>query len=81
MDPTPDPAPRRRGLGPAFWAMIAFGLACAVAGGVVGFWGPELFPKKPASALAGPSPRLRPRPSPAQAQRRRRALGNRRPRR
>ena len=47
-----DDAQRPRGLGAAFWAMIAFGVFCAVAGGIIGRYGPQLFP-------------VRPKPSPA----------------
>ena len=42
-----DDAQRPRGLGAAFWAMIAFGVFCAVAGGIIGRYGPQLFPVRP----------------------------------
>jgi nitrate reductase NapE component len=50
-----DDAQRRRGLGAAFWAMIAFGVFCAVAGGIVGCYGPKLFLARPK-----PSPAAQP---------------------
>jgi hypothetical protein len=61
-----DYAPRRRGLGAAFWAMIAFGVLCAVAGGVIGRYGPQLFPKKPEPAASSPAPAA-PQPVPSAA--------------
>ena len=61
-----DYAPRRRGLGAAFWAMIAFGVLCAVAGGVIGRYGPLLFPKKPEPAASSPAPAA-PQPAPPAA--------------
>lgn len=61
-----DYAPRRRGLGAAFWAMIAFGVLCAVAGGIIGRYGPEIFPKKPTSAPAA-SPAAAPPAQPTTA--------------
>jgi len=44
----------RNGFGRAFWIMIAFGLACIVAGGVIGFWGPRLFPIQSGPTHAAP---------------------------
>ena len=45
----------RRGFGRAYWAMMALAFACVLAGAVVGFFGPRLFPKPPpANALASP---------------------------
>ncbi len=60
---TRPPAPvgsvrRRRGFGAAFWSMIGFGLACIVAGVIIGLFGPRIFPKRPtapAASLAGPA--------------------------
>ncbi|MDP3747528.1 MAG: hypothetical protein Q8Q88_10830 [Phenylobacterium sp.] len=58
MSVSPDPAElsaprdpgsygRARVMGPAFWAMIIFGLLCIVAGYVLASFGPRLFPAKP----------------------------------
>jgi len=62
----PDPAkpalPHRARLPLAFWIMIAFGLTCILAGGVVGHYGPRLFPVKPAMPRAA---RLASPPRPA----------------
>jgi hypothetical protein len=57
-EPDPvDAGPRFRPLGAAFWAMIAFGFFCALAGLVVGRFGPQLFPLKPAvHASVSPPP-------------------------
>ena len=44
----------RHGFGRAFWIMIVFGLTCIVAGAVVGFLGPSLFPAKPRPPAASP---------------------------
>jgi hypothetical protein len=59
-----DYAPRRRGLGAAFWAMIAFGVFCAVAGLIVGRYGPRLFPVRPKPAASAPPAAASP-PAPA----------------
>ncbi len=61
-----DYAPPRRGLGAAFWAMIAFGVFCAIAGGIIGRYGPQLFPKRPQPA-ASPPPASATPPSPSPA--------------
>ena len=61
--PTEPAAPRRRGLGPAFWAMIAFGFLAAVAGLIVGLFGPRLFPP-PAHAWQAAPARLNRPPHP-----------------
>jgi len=53
----------RNGFGRLFWLMIAFGLACIVAGGVIGFWGPRLFPAS--RDHEAPRPSLASRPPPA----------------
>ncbi|HLI66118.1 MAG TPA: mitofilin family membrane protein [Caulobacteraceae bacterium] len=45
---------RRRGLGVAFWAMIAFGLVCILAGVAIDRYGPKLFPPKTAPTPAAP---------------------------
>jgi Tfp pilus assembly protein PilN len=45
---------RRRGLGIAFWAAMAFGLLCILAGIAIDRYGPKLFPAHPAP---GPAPR------------------------
>lgn len=61
MSVSPDPAElsaprdpgsygRARVMGPAFWAMIVFGLLCIVAGYVLASFGPRLFPAKPRPA-------------------------------
>jgi hypothetical protein len=39
---------RRRGLGLAFWAAMAFGLVCILAGIAIDRYGPKLFPTHPA---------------------------------
>ncbi|HEX4197065.1 MAG TPA: mitofilin family membrane protein [Caulobacteraceae bacterium] len=41
---------RRRGLGLAFWAAMAFGLVCILAGVAIDRYGPKLFPAHPATA-------------------------------
>jgi hypothetical protein len=41
---------RRRGLGAAFWAMMAFAFLCIVSGFAVGHFGSQWFPVKTASA-------------------------------
>jgi hypothetical protein len=41
---------RRRGLGAAFWSMIAFGVVCILAGVLVARFGPVLFPVSPHAA-------------------------------
>jgi hypothetical protein len=41
---------RRRGLGLAFWAAMAFGLVCILAGIAIDRYGPKLFPAHPAPA-------------------------------
>jgi hypothetical protein len=52
-----DEAPSlRRGFGAWFWAMIAFGFLAAIAGAVVAFEGPRLFPKPPAAQLGKAPP-------------------------
>ena len=49
----------KRLLGPAFWAMIAFGLVCIAVGAVIGVYGAKLFPAagvvQPLAAPAAPS--------------------------
>ena len=42
-----DYAVRRRGLGLAFWAAMAFGLICILAGIAIDRYGPKLFPPPP----------------------------------
>ncbi len=42
-----DYAVRRRGLGLAFWAAMAFGLICILAGIAIDRYGPKLFPAPP----------------------------------
>ncbi|UTP39567.1 hypothetical protein M9M90_20575 [Phenylobacterium sp. LH3H17] len=72
MSVSPDPAElsaprdpgsygRARVMGPAFWAMIVFGLLCIVAGYVLASFGPRLFPARPRPAaeavgLSSPAP-------------------------
>jgi hypothetical protein len=52
----PDEGPSlRQGFGAAFWAAILIGLVLVLAGAVIGFFGPTLFPVHHA---AGPSVRL-----------------------
>jgi hypothetical protein len=59
VDPDEDPS-LRQGFGAAFWAAILIGLAMILAGAVIGFFGPALFPVHHAAA---PSVRLgNPRP-------------------
>jgi Tfp pilus assembly protein PilN len=43
---------RRRGLGLAFWAAMAFGLLCILAGIAIDRYGPKLFPAHPPPAPA-----------------------------
>jgi hypothetical protein len=38
----------------AFWVMIAFSFVCILAGAVVGFFGPSLFPAGPRPHAAAP---------------------------
>jgi hypothetical protein len=48
---------RSRLMGPAFWALIAFGVLCIAAGYGVAKFGPELYPAKPGGApVASPAP-------------------------
>ncbi|MEO6339408.1 MAG: mitofilin family membrane protein [Caulobacteraceae bacterium] len=52
----PRPERPRRLLGPAFWALIAFGLVCIVLGAVIGVYGARLFPAaRPAAPVAAPA--------------------------
>jgi hypothetical protein len=51
---------RSRLMGPAFWALIAFGVLCIAAGYGVAKFGPELYPARPVAA-----PAATPAPAPA----------------
>jgi len=46
----------RRLLGPAFWALIAFGFVCIAIGAVIGVYGAKLFPPKDIAPLAAAAP-------------------------
>lgn len=50
-----DYAPRRRGLGLAFWSVIVFGFLCILAGIAIDRFGPSWFPiKRPVPAATAP---------------------------
>jgi len=49
-----DAPPRRRGFGAAYWASIIVGLIMILAGAVIGFFGPRLFPAHPAAQSPTP---------------------------
>jgi hypothetical protein len=51
-DEDEDPYVPRPTLSPAFWAALAFGLALVLAGGAVGLFGAQMFPKP----APGPAP-------------------------
>lgn len=57
--PRADQERPKRLLGPAFWAMIAFGLVCIAVGAVIGVYGAKLFPAagvvQPLAAPAAPA--------------------------
>jgi hypothetical protein len=55
-DPGDGPAPRK-GFGAAFWTAMAAALILILAGGVIGFFGPVLFPPHSHPARI-PPPRL-----------------------
>jgi predicted benzoate:H+ symporter BenE len=51
MRPDDDPGPRPR-FGAAYWAAMAASLVLVLAGAVVGFFGPRLFPPHPVRTTA-----------------------------
>lgn len=63
-DLAPRPERPRRLLGPAFWALIAFGLVCIALGALIGVYGARLFPAShPAVPAAAPATAAPSRPA------------------
>jgi hypothetical protein len=70
LDPRAPPSPGRprRMLGPAFWAMIAFGFVCIAIGAVIGLYGARLFPVTTGAAVSAPPPPATATPAPVPAE-------------
>ena len=64
LEPTPGVQPPRRGFGAAFWVAIIGGLILILAGMVIGFFGPRLFPVHPGARAADARPWLGNAPPP-----------------
>ena len=60
--PSPPPPGPARLLGPMFWLLIVFGLACVFAGYALFRFGPHLFPARPKPAVSAELAAVRPPP-------------------
>jgi len=68
VEAAPRPVERKRGLSPAVWGLVAFGLVCVVAGAAAGVWGARQFPATAGVPQAAPPPAVAaPQPAPAPA--------------